>query len=134
VAVTRTILVIDDNRDARVIAARILLHLGEEAVCVASGAEAMEFLRRERPKLVLLDLDMPGMDGCAVVQRIRSEPGLAGLPVIMFSAATEKDLLAALVCGADAYLRKGSCSVDDIRSSLRRWEETDDPPRAADPS
>ena len=132
VAVARTILVIDDNRDARVIAARILRYLGEEAVCVASGAEAMEFLRHERPKLVLLDLDMPDMDGYAVVRRIRSEPGLAGLPVVMFSAATEKDLLAALVCGADAYLRKGSCSVDDIRCSVRRWEESDHPQQRAD--
>jgi two-component system cell cycle response regulator len=131
-AMRRPVLVIDDNNDARVIAVRILRHLGEEAVCVAGGAEAMEFLRHERPKLVLLDLDMPDMDGCAVLQRIRSDPDLASLPVVMFSAASEKELLAALDCGADDYLRKGSCSVDDIRSSVRHWEESDDPQRRAD--
>ena len=124
---TRPVLVVDDNSDARVIASRILHHLGEAAVCVASGAEAMEFLRHERPKLVLLDLDMPDMDGCAVVLRIRGDSGLANLPVVMFSAATEKQLVAALACGADDYLRKGSCSVDDIRCSLREWEESDRP-------
>ncbi|HYO08831.1 MAG TPA: response regulator [Tepidisphaeraceae bacterium] len=124
---TRTVLVVDDNIDARVIASRILRHLGEEAVCVAGGAEAIEFLRHERPKLVLLDLDMPDMDGCAVVGWIRSEPDFENLPVVMFSAATEKELLAALDCGADDYLRKGSCSVDDIRSSVRQWEEPDQP-------
>lgn len=124
---TRTVLVVDDNIDARVIASRILRHLGEEAVCVAGGAEAIEFLRHERPKLVLLDLDMPDMDGGAVVRWIRSEPDFENLPVVMFSAATEKELLAALDCGADDYLRKGSCSVDDIRSSVRQWEEPDQP-------
>ena len=128
-ALTRPVLVIDDNRDARVLACRSLRCLGEEAVCVASGADAIEFLRHERPKLVLLDLDMPDMNGCTVVRRIRSDPRLAGLPVVIFSAATEKDLLEALVCGADAYLRKGSCSVDDIRCSVRKWEEPDQPQR-----
>jgi CheY-like chemotaxis protein len=127
----RPVLVIDDNKDARVLASRILRHLGEEAFCVASGAEGIEFLRHERPKLVLLDLDMPEMDGFAVLRRIRSDPRLAGLPVVMFSAATEKELLAALAGGADDYLRKGSCSVDDIRCSVRQWEEPDDQPQLA---
>jgi CheY-like chemotaxis protein len=119
--------VIDDNRDARVLTFRILHHLGEEVVCVAGGAEALEYLRHERPKLVLLDLDMPEMDGRAVVQWIRSEPRLSHLPVVMFSASSEKELLAALDCGADDYLRKGSCSLNDIRRSVRQWEEPDDP-------
>jgi CheY-like chemotaxis protein len=132
VAVTRPVLVIDDNKDARVLAGRLLHHIGEEAVCVEGGAAAMEFLRHERPKLVLLDLDMPDMDGCAVVQQIRSDPGLANLPVVMFSAASEKELLAALACGANDYLRKGSCSIDDIRRRVRQWEEPDDPQQRTD--
>jgi CheY-like chemotaxis protein len=126
-ALARLILVIDDNSDARVLASRVLRHLGEHAVCVASGAEALEFLRHERPKLVLLDLDMPEMDGLAVLRQIRGDPRLAGLPVVVFSAATEKELLAAVAYGADDYLRKGSCSVDDIRCSVRQWEEADRP-------
>jgi CheY-like chemotaxis protein len=119
-------MLIDDNQDARVLASRILHHLGEEVVCVAGGAEALKYLRHERPKLVLLDLDMPEMDGRAVVEWIRSEPGLSRLPVVMFSASSEKELRAALDCGADDYLRKGSCSVDAIRRSVRQWEEPDD--------
>jgi chemosensory pili system protein ChpA (sensor histidine kinase/response regulator) len=124
-ALARLILVIDDNSDARVLASRVLRHLGEQAVCVASGAEAIEFLRHERPKLVLLDLDMPEMDGLAVLRQIRGDLRLAGLPVIVLSAATEKELLAAVAYGADDYLRKGSCSVDDLRCAVRQWEEPD---------
>src|SRR5688572_9744726 len=131
-ALARLILVVDDNPDARVLASRILRHLGEQAACVASGAEAIEFLRHERPKLVLLDLDMPEMDGLAVLRQIRGDPRLAVLPVVVFSAATEKDLQAAVASGADDYLRKGSCSVDDIRRSVRRWEEPDDPQQRTD--
>ena len=122
---TRPVLVIDDNGDARVLASRVLRHIGEQAVCVGSGAEAIEFLAHERPKLVLLDLDMPEMDGMAVLRQIRGNPRLAGLPVVVFSAATENALLAAVACGADDYLRKGSCTVDDIRSRVRQWEEAD---------
>ena len=129
---TRRVLVIDDNPDGRVLASRVLNRIGERAVCVASGAGAMEFLQRERPKLVLLDLDMPEMDGCAVLGRIRGDPRLAGLPVVVFSAATEKDLLAAVACGANDYLRKGSCSIDDIRRSVRQWEESDEPQQRTD--
>ena len=125
-AVTRPVLVIDDNADARMLASRVLGHLGEQTVCVASGAGAIEFLGRERPKLVLLDLDMPEMDGCAVLRQIRGDPRLAGLPVVVFSAAAETDLQAAVACGANDYLRKGSCSIDDIRRSVRQWEEPDD--------
>ena len=122
---TRPVLVIDDNGDARVLASRVLRHLGEQAVCVTSGAEAIEFLGHERPKLVLLDLDMPEMDGMAVLRQIRGNPHLAGLPVVVFSAATENALLAAVACGADDYLRKGSCTVDDIRCRVRQWGEAD---------
>ena len=100
---TRPVLVIDDNGDARVLASRVLRHLAEQAVCVTSGAEAIEFLGDERPKLVRLDLDMPEMDGMAVLRQIRGNPRLAGLPVVVFSAATENALLAAVACGADDF-------------------------------
>ena len=131
----RLVLVIDDNKDARVLADRVLRCLGEQAVCVASGAEAMEFLQHERPKLVLLDLDMPEMDGLAVLRHIRGDPRLASLPVVVFSAATEKDLRAAVTRGgADDYLRKGSCSLEDIRCRVRQWEEVDRPPLATEMS
>ena len=128
----RPVLVIDDNLDARTVACRILRLLGEETVSVASGAEGLEFLRHRRPRLVLLDLDMPTMDGCAVIRCIRNDPSLVGLPIVMFSGATEKQLAEALNCGADAYLRKGACSIDDIRRSVRQWEESDVPPARTD--
>ena len=71
----------------------------------------------------------------AVLRHIRGDPRLAGLPVVVFSAATEKDLRAAVTRGgADDYLRKGSCSLEDIRCRVRQWEEVDRPPLATEMS
>ena len=129
---TRRVLVIDDNPDGRVLASRVLNRVGERAVCVASGAGAMELLQRERPKLVLLDLDMPEMDGCAVPGRIRGDPRPRGPAGRRVQRGDREDLLAAVACGANDYLRKGSCSMDDIRRSVRQGEESDEPQQRTD--
>ena len=124
---TRPVLVIDDNADVRVLLARILRLIGERAVCVSGGREALEYLRHggERPKLVLLDWMMPEMDGLAVLQAIRSDPELSGLPVVVFSGAGERELRQALVSGANDYLRKGLDILLDALALLVRGGAAD---------
>jgi threonine synthase len=51
-----------------------------------SGEEGVELVRRERPSLVLLDLLMPGVDGFEVVDRLRADPDLAGVPIVVLTA------------------------------------------------
>ena len=131
----RPVLIVDDNSDVRVLVARILRLLGEQSVCASSGDEALEYLRHEaQPKLVLLDLMMPDVDGFAVLRAIRSDPVLAGLPVVVFSAAGERELGQALSSGADDYLRKGSVNIEDIRDRLSRFAGPTKPEGAAGPS
>lgn len=127
----RPVLVVDDNADVRVLVSRILRLIGEQAACVSGGKEALEYLRHERPKLVLLDLMMPEVDGLAVLRTIRSDPALAGLPVVVFSAAGDRELGQALSNGADAYLRKGSVNLEDIRDRVSRFGGPDAPGRSA---
>ena len=116
------VLIVDDNSDVRVLVARILRLLGEQAVCASGGAEALEYLRGDgRPKFVLLDLMMPDVDGFAVLRAIRSDPALAGLPVVVFSGAGDRELTQALDSGADDYLRKGSVGIEDIRDRVSRF-------------
>jgi two-component system cell cycle response regulator len=81
-----TILVVDDYVDSCTVLAKLLTMLGDKALCVCSGQEALDSLRRRIPSLVILDVMMPGMDGMEVLRRIRSEPKTAHLPVVMFSA------------------------------------------------
>ena len=83
-------------------------------------------MRDQRPKMVLLDLMMPEMDGMQVLAAIRARPDLADLPVVVFSAADEDALRAAVRQGADDYLLKGSAGIDDIRARVHRFDGSAD--------
>jgi CheY-like chemotaxis protein len=81
---------------------------------VTDGAEAMEFLRRQgehadapRPDLVLLDLNLPRMDGREVLQAIKSDPDLASIPVVILTTSeAEEDVLRSYSLHANAYVTK----------------------------
>jgi len=81
---------------------------------VTDGAEAMAFLRREgeyaekpRPDLVLLDLNLPRMDGREVLQAIKSDPDLASIPVVVLTTSeAEEDVLRSYSLHANAYVTK----------------------------
>lgn len=82
-----TVLVVDDEPDVRLIA-RLVLTAAEFAVReVPSGEAALaELLSGPTPDVLLLDLRMPGIDGWEVLRRLRAEPTLAELPVVVFTA------------------------------------------------
>jgi CheY-like chemotaxis protein len=81
---------------------------------VTDGVEAMEFLRRQgehtdapRPDLVLLDLNLPRMDGREVLQAIKSDPELASIPVVILTTSeAEEDVLRSYSLHANAYVTK----------------------------
>ena len=81
---------------------------------VNDGAEAMDFLRQQgdyadapRPDLVLLDLNLPRMDGREVLQAIKSDPGLASIPVVVLTTSeAEEDVLRSYSLHANAYVTK----------------------------
>ncbi len=81
---------------------------------VDDGVEAMEYLRRQgkysaalRPDLILLDLSLPRKDGRQVLEEIRSDPELSGLPVVVLTSSTaDHDIIKSYVHRADAYLVK----------------------------
>jgi CheY-like chemotaxis protein len=73
----------------------------------ADGDEAIELIERLGPDLVLLDVMMPGTSGLAVLERLRGDPDLADLPVVVVSAfATDADRLAAFDAGATEFVKK----------------------------
>jgi signal transduction histidine kinase len=103
---TPRVLVADDNADLRAYAARLLgEHYRVEAV--ADGEAALAAARRQRPEIVVADVMMPRMDGFALLHALRSDPSLAGVPVVLLSArAGEEAVLEGLERGADDYLVK----------------------------
>jgi adenylate cyclase len=102
-----TILVVDDNEDNRDMLARRLRRQGYEVVTAIGGSAALDTLGRRAIDLVLLDVMMPDLDGYAVLQRMKSEPELRDIPVLMISALDQLDSVArCLQLGAEDYLGK----------------------------
>jgi CheY-like chemotaxis protein len=104
---TPVILVVDDNEDNVRIAREMLLSRGFEVRVAYDGPSALASIEQQRPDLVLLDVMMPKMSGMEVLDRIRNEPGTAGLPVILVTVKSQdEDLLAGYKFGADYYITK----------------------------
>ncbi|MGH7055315.1 MAG: ATP-binding protein, partial [Stellaceae bacterium] len=101
-----TLLIADDNADMRAYLRR-LLGTRYRVRAAADGAEALTALRAAPPDLLLSDIMMPRMDGCALLRAVRADPVLAELPVILLSArAGEDESVEGLNAGADDYLVK----------------------------
>jgi CheY-like chemotaxis protein len=82
------VLIVDDEPDVRYVARLSLVKLGDMTVVEAStGVEAIATAKKERPDLVLLDVMMPGMDGCETFHALKADPDTAAIPVIFLTAA-----------------------------------------------
>ncbi len=100
----RRVLVVDDDHDIRTLLADILLEEGWDVVTAPDGQTALERAREYRPDLIVLDYQMPYLDGPRFVAAYRQLPG-PHAPIVLITAATSARQRAAEV-GADAYLGK----------------------------
>src|SRR5437868_527904 len=115
---SRTILIVDDERAAR-FALRRVLEKEHKVAEAESGEQALEAVDRERPDLVVLDLNMPGMGGLAALERLR-ERADGGPPVLVLTAhGSERVAVDAMKKGADDYLPK-PYDVEELRLVVRR--------------
>ena len=117
------ILVVEDNEDCRRILVLRLRQLKEVTISEASnGQEALACIAREWPDIVLLDLNLPGVDGLEVVRRLRRMPGpLNQLPVIAVTAfVLTWDREKALAAGCDEYITKPMVNPGEIREKCER--------------
>jgi signal transduction histidine kinase len=102
-----TLLIVDDEDLLRFSLARFLADLGFKVLEAGDGQEALAIAGRERPDLVLLDLDLPVMDGFQVCARLRGDPATAGIPVLVITALLEtSDKMRAFAAGAVDYVVK----------------------------
>lgn len=101
------VLVVDDVEDNRRILADMLRRVGLEVETAVDGEDALDRFARRRPDLVLMDLQMPRLDGCGAIRAIRRAPQGATLPVIAVSASSfEEDRREARAAGADEFISK----------------------------
>lgn len=101
------VLVVEDGVFMRQLLSSLLKQLGYEVVAVADGMEAISQMREVAPRLVLLDLEMPKLDGESVCRWMRRTPALKETPVIACSAHAEREkILGAMKSGMSDYLCK----------------------------
>lgn len=101
------ILVVDDDKAVVRLMRGYLEQAGFEVLAAYNGETALHIIRRERPDLLLLDLNLPDRDGWDMTRVIRNDPKLAALPLIMLTArVTDADKIIGLELGADDYITK----------------------------
>lgn len=120
---------VEDDNGIRDLMIYALNSAGFEARGFASGATLFEAIKAERPRLIMLDIMLPGEDGIEILKRLRHNAATAEIPVIMATAkGTEYDKVIGLDLGADDYLAKpfGMMEmVSRVKAVLRRTEPAD---------
>jgi chemosensory pili system protein ChpA (sensor histidine kinase/response regulator) len=114
------VMVVDDSLTVRKITSRFLAREGFRVTTARDGVEALEMLESEMPAVMLLDIEMPRMDGFEVARAIRSGSLAPGLPIIMITSRTaEKHRGHALEIGVNAYMGK-PYQEDELLAEIRR--------------
>ena len=115
------ILYVEDNFDNRVLIRRVLESEGY-AVAEASNAEdAMRKIQSVQPNLILMDINMPGVDGYALTARIKATPGFATVPIIAVTANVMRgDRERSLEAGCDGYIQK-PIDIDILSQQIERF-------------
>ena len=115
------LLVVDDNKVNRLLLARSLEIQGHNVATAENGRVALEQLRREAFDLVLLDMEMPEMDGFQVLEQLLRDTQLRDLPVIVTSSLEGIGNVARCIeLGAEDYLAK-PVNTEQLLSALRMW-------------
>jgi two-component system, cell cycle response regulator DivK len=101
------ILVVDDNAASRKLVLMLFSREGYDVRTAADAEEALAVLSHFAPRLILMDLQMPGIDGFELTRRLRADPGMAGVLILALSAyATKGDEERARLAGCDGYVSK----------------------------
>jgi len=117
---TPLVLVVDDHEDVRGVLMRMLRDEGYASMEASNGEEALEVMAGRKPALVIMDLNMPRMNGLEAIRRMRGDAELRDVRVIMFSASGGETSIEAMRAGADSFVSKDSMDWPKLRSEVRR--------------
>jgi len=121
VAARPRVLVADDSLTTRTLERSILQSAGYDVTVVPDGLEAWSVLQAQGSDLLVSDIEMPGIDGIELTERIRGDAKLKSLPVVLVSAlAAPEERLRGLEAGADAYIVKGDFRQTDLLVTVER--------------
>jgi two-component system cell cycle response regulator DivK len=101
------ILVIEDNPANMKLASLLLHNVGHTVLCAGDAETGLTLARGEQPDLILMDIQLPGMDGLAATALLKKDPATAAIPVIALTAlAMKEDQERTRAAGCDAYIAK----------------------------
>jgi CheY-like chemotaxis protein len=124
------VLLVEDNHINQVVALEFLSLMGVQARLARNGLEALTACAEAAPDLVLMDIQMPGMDGLECARRLRAQQrdgSLPNFPILALTAhALDADVAASLEAGMDEHLTKPLDFIA-LRSRLQRWLKLPDP-------
>jgi len=119
--VSATVLYIEDNLENRVLVRRILMAEGYEILEAESASAGLELAQIHKPQLVLVDINMPHLDGLSLASIMKADPALQSIPVVALTANVMKgDRERTLAAGCDGYIQK-PIDVDFFPRQIARF-------------
>ncbi|MHC5861059.1 hybrid sensor histidine kinase/response regulator [Nostoc sp.] len=112
------ILAVDDTRDNLILVQAILESEGYEIDLASDGIKALQKIDQSPPDLILLDVMMPGIDGYEVTRRIRKNPAISYIPILLITAFHQSSVVEGLDAGADDFIRK-PFDTDELLARVR---------------
>ena len=101
------ILIIEDNPANMKLATLLLVNVGHAPLCAVDAETGLTMARAERPDLILMDIQLPGMDGLAATALLKADPATAAIPIIALTAmAMKEDKEKTRAAGCDSYIAK----------------------------
>ena len=121
----RTIMVVEDYDDTRALLKRGLEGMGYSVLEASNGQEAVDIAGRERPDLILMDLDLPILDGIAATQRIRQQAEMESVPIVAVTAyPMSYTHVKAFAKGCNEYMPK-PIDMSELAELVDRYLKTD---------
>ena len=118
---TKRILVVEDQEDNRRIMRDLLASAGYELIEAADGEAGVRLAEAERPDLILMDIQLPVLDGYEATRRIKQNPELRAIPIVVVTSyALSGDDVKAMQAGSDAYVAK-PFSPRELLATIRKF-------------
>lgn len=116
-----TILYVEDNQDNRTLVRRVLQAEGYTVLEASDAADALLVINSSTPDLILMDINMPDMDGYTLTTHIKSMPGMENIPIIAITANVMRgDREKTIEAGCDGYIQK-PIDVDVLPTQITRY-------------
>ena len=123
----KTVLLVEDNEDNRIVYSTILRHFGYAVIEALNGEEGIAKARADKPDLILMDISIPIIDGWEATQVLKHDPATRNIPIIALTAhALASDREKAMEVGCDGYLAK-PCEPRAVVAEVQRFLGKDVP-------